>query len=99
MVSYTHSIIKTGKDFRETIRAGAYAWPGGYPLFFITSDGAALSFDSAKENARHIIDSIRNKSKDGWRVIGCDVNWEDSDLYCDHSGKPIESAYGETENA
>lgn len=22
--------------------ANAYAWPGGYPLFYVTSDGAAL---------------------------------------------------------
>ena len=99
VISHTHPTIKTGKDFRETIRAGAYTWPGGYPLFFITSDGAALSFESAKENAHRIIGSIRSRSRDGWRVVACAVNWEDIDLYCDHSGKPIESAYGEPETA
>jgi hypothetical protein len=40
--AHTHQTIDTGREFRETLRAGAYAWPGGYPLYFITSDGAAL---------------------------------------------------------
>jgi len=34
--------INTVKDFGEALRNGPYAWPGGYPLFFITADGGAL---------------------------------------------------------
>ena len=30
--------------------ANPYAWLGGYPRYFITSDGAALSFKTAQEN-------------------------------------------------
>ena len=47
--------IKTLSDFRAAMRNGPYAWPGGYPLYFITSDGAALSFDAVKENLRLVI--------------------------------------------
>ena len=72
-----------------------YAWPGGYPRFFVTNDGEALSFDAAKENQALIIDSIANKTNDGWQVIGCDINWEDDSLYCADTGKRIESAYSE----
>ena len=72
-----------------------YAWPGGYPRFFLTDDGEALSFDSAKENKDFIVQSITDSVNDGWRVIGCDVNWEDGSLYCADTGKRIESAYSE----
>jgi hypothetical protein len=36
-----------------------YAWPGGYPRFFITNDGEALSFAAARENQLLIEQSIR----------------------------------------
>ena len=68
-------------------------------MYFVCSDGEALSFEAAKENARRICEAIRDHSNDGWRVIGADVNWEDSSLFCAHSGKRIESAYGEKEEA
>jgi uncharacterized membrane protein len=87
--------IKTISDFRRAMRHGPYAWPGGYPCFFVTSDSAALSFKAAKQEQRLIIEAIRNKLDDGWRVIGFDVNWEDANLYCDHAGERIESAYAE----
>lgn len=92
--------IKTLSDFRAAMRNGPYAWPGGYPLYFITNDGAALSFEAVRENLRLVIDSIANDMRDGWRVIGCDVNWEDDSLLCDHTYKPIPCAYeNETEEA
>lgn len=84
-------------QMKATLRAGEYAWPGGYPMYFITSDGGSLSFDSVRENLRSIMDSIANDYRDGWKVIACEINWEDGDLYCDHSGKRIESAYAEPE--
>jgi hypothetical protein len=82
-------------QLKTILRSGAYSWPGCYPLFFITSDGAALSFDSVRANFRAVIWSMRNKVNDGWWVVACEANWEDSSLYCDHSGERIESAYAE----
>ena len=87
--------INNTKDLKTAIRAGKYAWPGGYPVFFITSDGAALSFDAVKEEFKLILDSVKHNNNDGWRVIGSDINWEDNTLYCDHTGNKIESAYKE----
>jgi hypothetical protein len=89
--------IRNLSDFRKAMRHGPYAWPGGYPCFFWTSDGEALSFDSVKKNLRPIIESIAHRSNDGWRVFALDVNWENDELYCAHSGERIESAYGEKE--
>lgn len=77
--------------------AAPYAWPGGYPRYFVTSDGAALSYAAARENAELIESSIAESSRDGWRVVAAAINWEDPELYCDHSGARIESAYAEPE--
>ena len=89
----THRNIKSGQDLRATLRAGEFAWPGGYQMFFITSDGAALSFDSVRKNLRSVLDSIRTHCNDGWRVVACDINYEDTELTCDHSGESIPAAY------
>jgi len=86
--------IETIGDFRRAIRQGPYAWPGGYPLYFITSDGAALSYAAAKAEKRNVLWSVGHKINDGWRIVGLDINWEDPELTCDHTGEPIESAYG-----
>jgi hypothetical protein len=86
-------------EIKRQLRDGQYAWPGGYPKFFITEDGAALSFDTVRKEWRNVVWSHlaakHNAPNDGWRIAGCDINWEDSELVCDHSGQKIESAYGE----
>lgn len=85
----------TTKDFRAALRNGPYAWPGGYPLYFVTDDGEALSFAAARENYRTIVRSMRDDARDGWTVVGVDTNYEDAALFCAHSGERIESAYAE----
>lgn len=72
-----------------------YAWPGGYPLFIVMADGEALSIDSAKANFCAIARSTLQRARDGWAAAGVEVNWEDTDLTCAHSGERIPSAYGE----
>ena len=86
-----HREINSVAEMKATLRAGAYAWPGGYELIFITSDGAALCFDCARENFHLIADSIRNDIRDGWKVIACDIaeNYDESPLYCDHCSRQI----------
>jgi hypothetical protein len=95
--SRTFSRINSTLELRATLRAGAYAWPGGYPMFFITSDGEALSFESVRAEYAQCARSTRDKARDGWQIVACDVNWENAELTCAHSGRMIESAYGETE--
>jgi hypothetical protein len=87
--------INSISDFRAAMRNGQYAWPGGYPLYFVTSDGCALSFETVKKELRNVLDSIASRSNDGWRVVAVDVNWEDDTLVCEHSGERIESAYAD----
>lgn len=93
-------------SFNEALRAGPYAWPGGYPLYFIMLDGDALSFKAAETEAARIREAIAETLvDDGWRganaqwlPVACEINYEDADLYCDHTGARIESAYGEEES-
>lgn len=85
-------------SLRKAIR-DKYAWPGGYPMYCITSDGAALCMDCAKSEYRQIAYARHHKLNDGWHVDAVDVNYEDASLYCDHCNERIESAYAEDEAA
>jgi hypothetical protein len=83
------------REFKQSLRSGPYAWPGGYPLYFVCDDGGSICCDCARKELRNIASAINANRNDGWRVIGQDVNWEDTELHCDHCNKQIESAYGE----
>lgn len=84
----TMSAISTISDFRSAMRNGPYAWPGGYPCYFVTADGAALSFEAAKAERRNILEALKDDDKaSGWRVVAVDINWEDTSLYCAHTSE------------
>lgn len=83
--------ISTVSELKSTLRAGKYTFPGGYAVYFITSDGAVLSHDSVRSEFRIVADSIRSKANDGWRVIGIGCTCEDDEIpSCDHSGIPVD---------
>ena len=86
----------TAAKLKATLRAGEFAWPGGYPMFLICEDGEPLSFDSARKNLREILAAMASRCGDkAWRIAACEINYEDVDLACSHSGKPIPAAYAE----
>jgi hypothetical protein len=86
--------IESMHQLKACLRAGQFAFPGGYPMFFMTHDGGVLSFESVREEWRTI---CRDSTLDScWLIVGLCINYEDESLYCDHSNKPIESAYGES---
>ena len=85
---------KISHSVKQALR-DKYAWPGGYPLYLVMTDGGALCIDCAKAEYHNIADSTVKGINDGWNAAAADINWEDSDLTCDHCNKPIESAYGD----
>lgn len=87
--------INSISDFRAAVRNGPYAWPGGYPVYFVCDDGGSLCCACVNSERRNILESIAHKARDGWRVIGADINWEDDMLHCEHCNERIESAYAE----
>ena len=79
----------------DSLAASPFSSIGCYPLFAATSDGAALCHRCCKSEREAIGTTT---GSDGWTVVSIEPNWEDPDLYCDHCGDRIESAYAEPEN-
>lgn len=85
------------REVKERLRTGKYACIGGYPLYFITEDGSALSFEAVRSEWRNIVQAhlwYKNGGDPAWTLAAVVANWEDPDLICDHTGEQIESAYG-----
>jgi hypothetical protein len=85
------------RDIKAALRNGPYAWPGGYPLYFLTTEGEALSFAAVRKGWREVVrsncDMVGGDSS--WRIVGVDTNWEDPELFCAETNERIESAYAE----
>lgn len=86
---------KQKEDLRLALRG--YAWPGGYPVCMLTGDGGVLCSACVAREIRLIVDATRpnGTSDPQWNCAAVNVNWEDPQLYCDHCGNRIESAYAE----
>lgn len=76
-------------DYREndgTLKK--WAWPGGYPVFYIGSkDGSVLCADCAGDSDNYC----------RYQPDTAEINYENTELYCDECGSHIESAYCENE--
>lgn len=77
----------------------AFAWPGGYPIYYVFTDGGVICPACANRNIEEIDAANRGErrfnSHGGWAIDGWDVNYEDAELACDHCHKPIGAAYAE----
>ena len=62
-----------------------WAWPGGYPLFYITLEDCVVLCPTCADKNDEELDPL----------AGCDVNWEDPMLWCEGCSQRIESAYAE----
>ena len=81
------------QQIKEAIRE-RYAWPGGYPIVFLTSDGATLCAKCCRKEFRQIAWDWTRKTDTGWFVVAPSINWEnDSEECCDHCGMELEAAY------
>ena len=89
----THRTINTTADLKATLRAGEYAWPGGYQMYFVTNDGYAVSFKGCLSDLETQLDAIKKRCLN--RIVAVDINYEDDALFCDISGEPIPASYGE----
>lgn len=81
-------------------KLASYAWPGGYEVHYITKDCTILCHNCANgENGSRAAEILDPECPDDdqWRIIACDVHWEedkDSELHCDHCNRRIEPEYG-----
>jgi hypothetical protein len=88
-----HPSIGKLADLKACLRAGDYAWPGGYPLYYLTHDCAPLCPDCVRENYREVVSDFLSGARTGWRIEACDMLEGDPDIenwpYCEHCSKRI----------
>lgn len=91
-----HRTVETVADLKACLRAGDYAWPGGYQLAYITADGGLLHPDTVRAELSQIVDAIwTNDRSSGWRIVGMTGEHEmDFPAYCYHTGRKIWSDPG-----
>jgi len=88
--------ITNTQELKQALRAGPYAWPGGYPTFFLAADGEPLCHKCVRRGFKSVLwEMHKPKQGDMFRVIAHEINYEDAALHCAHCEEPIESAYGE----
>lgn len=73
-----------------------YAWPGGYPIYYLTADCGVLC--PACANGPDAVRTCLCPGDKQWCLIAHAVHYEGPPLPCDHCGALIESAYGDPEN-
>lgn len=59
-------------------------WPGGYPIYYMDTDGCILCPKCANENDDFTAE-----------LTSYSVHWEGPPLICEHASCVIESAYGD----
>lgn len=80
----------------ESGKLQSYAFPGGYPIFYVCADGGILCAGEDCANGKESRQAVADCRDDRhWLLVAADVNLDDDTLCCDHCGKRIESAYGE----
>jgi hypothetical protein len=77
-----------------------YAWPGGYPVFYLSRngfrDGETMELDYNEHDRSENVTCAKcagNAAEEALILIASDVNYEDASLYCDVCSERIESAY------
>ena len=76
-----------------------FAWPGGYPLVVVMTDGECLCVDCAKSEFARIGRATRDDDRGGWAAAGVQIHWEGEPEICCNCNAEIESAYGVPESA
>jgi hypothetical protein len=76
-----------------------YAWPGGYPVYVIMSDGEMLCPKCARAEYKQIVRDTKTTDRGCWTAAGADVYWEGADQHCAHCNEPLPSAYGDPSEA
>jgi hypothetical protein len=74
-------------------RFPAFAWPSGYPIFYILADGLALCPKCA--NGENGSEATAAHVDQSWRIVASEINYEDMNLSCDNCNCTIECVYPE----
>ncbi len=67
----------------------AFAWPGGYPIYYLDRDCSVLCADCATKS----LDDV--DELDSFRPTDADVYYEGPTMQCENCNADIQSAYGD----
>lgn len=70
-----------------------FAFPGGYPIIYLTADNAVLCPDCA--NGLNGSEASPDHDEKMWRLVACDVHYEGQPETCEHCQFQVHSAYGD----
>jgi len=87
----------------ERTKLDSFAWPGGYPIFYLARDGwrdgdtNILDFNPHDRTVFVCCYKCAQNVTEwpDFIIVGQQINYEDEDLYCEACDEKIESAYGE----
>lgn len=96
VVTRSHKVNPDVQDMivrikEEGVEFPSHAWPGGYPIFYVTKDNGVLCPDCCNKHREQCLDFENNDG--GFSVVAGDVNYEDPNLFCWHCNKRVEAAY------
>lgn len=69
----------------------SYAWPGAYPVYYQTKDCGTLCPSCANQELTRTLDADDAQ----FYIVDQDINYEDTDMCCDHCNKGIPAAYAD----
>lgn len=98
--------ITTISDLRAAVRNGPFAWPGGYQMRFICSDGESMCFDCVTAHKREVLHAITHiESEDypewlvkDWRVVAFEIHYEGEAEICANCNAEIPSVCGDPDS-
>lgn len=83
--------INTPMGAARYVRRERYAFPGGYALALLTTDGGLLCPDCVASEFSQVSSSHRNRCDDGFRPAAVVCGEEtDSEMRCNHCDKVMQ---------
>lgn len=84
-------------DRPAIIARDLFAWPGGYELVGLTTDGAIMCADCIRANYRLVYAATISNDRSGWGIcgvgaVGCNIEaTEGDDLTCCNCNRTIDT--------
>lgn len=84
--------LDLNKFMMENGKVASFAFPGGYPLYYLCADCGVLCPGCVNANLGLIQEASTSNDKQ-WLVVDAGINYQDDVLSCDNCNKLIPSAY------